>query len=235
MWGSSLDDARMVRANSRQLNQWHNSENTESTNLNRRQDPEDSERSSDDAYQRDGTWGERDAGGPSEVVAMEDYEALRRQLTNMSRTRSKEGEDDSRSLARTLSRTSTRARAAATRRSTRRSTTTRDEESQIGDVDVAPKDEDDFELDQFMREGHFEKRKENRSAKKVGVVYKNLTVKGVGSAATFIKTLPDAILGTFGPDLYHLVTRFIPVLRFGRGGELRTLINDFTGVVRDGR
>ena len=94
-------------------------------------------------------------------------------------------------------------------------------------------DGDEFSLDGFMREGHFEKRKDGRSAKKVGVVYRNLTVKGVGSTATFVRTLPDAVIGTFGPDLYHILTRFIPFLKFG-GGETRTLINDFTGTVRDG-
>jgi len=95
-------------------------------------------------------------------------------------------------------------------------------------------DADDFQLDEFMREGHFEKRTEGRSAKKVGVVYKNLTVKGVGAGATFVKTVPDAILGTFGPDLYRLITRFMPFLKVGHGAPTRTLLNDFTGVVRDG-
>lgn len=84
-----------------------------------------------------------------------------------------------------------------------------------------------------MREGHFEKRTDGESAKKVGVIYKNLTVKGVGSAATFVRTLPDAILGTFGPDLYHTICRFVPALA-RRTGETRALINDFTGCVRDG-
>lgn len=85
-----------------------------------------------------------------------------------------------------------------------------------------------------MREGHFEKRKNGKSAKKVGVVYKHLTVKGVGSTATFVKTLPQAIMGTFGPDLYRIVTNFVPALRMGRHKQTRVLINDFTGVVKDG-
>jgi hypothetical protein len=99
---------------------------------------------------------------------------------------------------------------------------------------VAAEKEDDFELDEFMREGHFEKRKDGRSAKKVGVVYKNLTVKGVGSTASFARTLPDAVLGTFGPDLYRIVSNFIPALKLGRHKQMRTLINDFSGIVKDG-
>jgi len=61
-----------------------------------------------------------------------------------------------------------------------------------------------------------------------------LSVEGVGAGATFVKTVPDAILGTFGPDLYNLVTRFFPFLRLGHGPPTRKLLNDFTGVVRDG-
>ncbi|KAK7943645.1 ABC-2 type transporter-domain-containing protein [Apiospora aurea] len=104
-----------------------------------------------------------------------------------------------------------------------------DVEAGEGDADA----DADFELSNFMREGHFEKRTDDGSAKKVGVLYKDLTVKGVGSATAFVRTVPDAVIGTFGPDLYHIITRFIPSLKFGKT-TTRTLINDFTGCVRDG-
>lgn len=113
--------------------------------------------------------------------------------------------------------------------------TEKDVDDEPGDIGaVAAEKEDDFELGQFMKEGHFEKRKDGESTKKVGVVYKNLTVKGVGSTATFARTLPDAVMGTFGPDLYHLVSGWIPSLRMGRHKKTRTLIHDFSGVVKDG-
>jgi ATP-binding cassette subfamily G (WHITE) protein 2 (SNQ2) len=95
--------------------------------------------------------------------------------------------------------------------------------------------EEEFQLGAFLRDGHFEKRNEaGESTKKVGVVFRHLTVKGVGSSAMFVKTLPSAVIGTFGPDLYRLITRFVPSLHFGKKPPVRTLINDFTGVVRDG-
>jgi len=97
-----------------------------------------------------------------------------------------------------------------------------------------PENDEDFQLEGFMREGHFEKRVDDVSAKKVGVVWKNLNVQGVGSTASFVRTLPDAIVGTFGPDLYKIISRFIPALAFGSHSQTRTLINDFTGIVRDG-
>ena len=74
-------------------------------------------------------------------------------------------------------------------------------EPEAGDVDpdveaqAGAQDEDDFQLGDFLKDGHFEKRQEGRSAKKVGVVYRNLTVEGVGATEVFVKTLPSAILG----------------------------------------
>ena len=110
-----------------------------------------------------------------------------------------------------------------------------DKDLEIGDAGPAAEKEEDFELGHFIKEGHFEKRTEaGSSAKKVGVVFKNLTVKGVGSTANYAQTLPNAVLGTFGPDLYRIICSFVPALRFGKQGQMRTLTNDFTGIVRDG-
>lgn len=121
--------------------------------------------------------------------------------------------------------------------STRREQTDQSSESELeGDIEKQ-KDDDDgdgFELSEFMREGHFEKRVDGRSAKRIGVTWKNLTVRGAGSTSTYTKTLPDAILGTFGPDLYRIVTYFVPQLKLKRHVKLRTLIHDFTGIVRPG-
>lgn len=195
--------------------------------------------SPDAASEVDGTWGERDVGGPVNFrMAMEDYEALRRELTTLSKTRSKSRDrSDGRGLSRVLTGQSRKSKATRTRTraSTRGSATEPDDDLEAGDAQDAADQELDFELDSFMKEGHFEKRTEaGDSAKKVGVVYKNLTVKGVGSKATFVRTLPDAILGTFGPDLYHILSGYIPALRFGKQAQTRDLIHDFTGVVRDG-
>lgn len=122
-----------------------------------------------------GTWGERDTGPVNQRMAMEDYEALRRELTTLSKTRSG-GEKPQNNLQRVRtgeSVKSNRSRQGAHRTQTGASlaaTTTADTEAQKDDSS----EEDDFELDEFMREGHFEKRKDGVSAKKVGVVFKNL-------------------------------------------------------------
>lgn len=183
--------------------------------------------------EHDGTWGEQDTGIESHTQAMEEFETLRLTLSQMSRSRSEQG------LQRPRTGTSQKSRRSRTlRQSMTRPNRDQSEDVENGDpnegVEEQEEEEEDFQLDDFMREGHLEKRVDGRSAKKLGVVWSNLTVKGAGATATSVKTLPDAILGTFGPDLFRLITRFIPQLKFGKSASTRTLIHDFSGVVRDG-
>ena len=195
----------------------------------------------------EGTWGERDVGGPvSHRVAMEDYEEMCRELTHLSRTPSNpDSQKDPESPFRTLTGRSTRSGTRRARRartsSTAHNTSVDDKDLEFGatgnagDAELVADKEEDFELGPFIREGYFEKRTDaGASAKKVGVVFKNLTVKGVGSAANYVQTLPNAILGTFDPDLYRMICNLIPSVHFDRHQQMRTLTNDFTGIVRDG-
>lgn len=174
----------------------------------------------------EGTWGERDVGRPVDFgAAMQDYEDLRREMTQLSRTKSQQTQRTARTRSRVQRALSTRSRNEASRKDSEAAT----------DLEAGHEEGDGFELGDFLRDGHFEKRTEGRSAKKVGVIFRNLTVQGVGATATFVKTLPSAVVGTFGPDLYKLLARFIPSLPApGSRGEKRNLIHDFTGVVRNG-
>lgn len=166
----------------------------------------------------DGRWGERDQGEPvSPEGAREDFEEMRRELTRLSlkRTRSK----DSRTVRSLTS---------------RRASHPRDEEKGM-EEEAAAEEPGDFDLEEFLMGGHLERRTTaGEAAKKVGVVFKNLTVKGVETGASFTRTLPDAVIGTFGPDLYKILCRFIPPLWLGKKPPVRDLVHDFTGVVREG-
>ena len=239
MWGTGPDERLRRQESSAPANQWHTVGDRE-PDADRIHPPvhptEDvEEASSEDVTRRQsGTWGERDVGQFDEEDARENFANLRKELTELERVRSKDTQGAK--LHRTQSGTSRRSKTLS-RPGTRHTATSRTvEESEAGDLEAKPegeREEDEFELDQFMREGHFEKRTDGASAKKVGVIYRNLTVKGVGSAASFVRTLPDAVIGTFGPDLYHILCRFIPALA-RRTGETRDLVHDFTGCVRDG-
>jgi ATP-binding cassette, subfamily G (WHITE), member 2, SNQ2 len=174
-------------------------------------------------------WGERDIGGPVDFrAAMQEYEEMCRDLSQISRARSHQTARSTRAQS-TLRRVLT----GQSRHTDRRTISEADTEAEA--EEETEEEEKGFELGDFLRDGHFEKRRDGQSAKKVGVVFKNLTVQGAGATATFVKTLPSAIISTFGPDLYKILSRFIPKLpNLGASEEIRTLIHDFTGVVRNG-
>jgi ATP-binding cassette, subfamily G (WHITE), member 2, SNQ2 len=174
-------------------------------------------------------------GGPvNRDEAMSEFEEMRQHLTNLSLQRTKSRASTAHRKSFGLTRTRTQPTRQKTRRESDATRATYDDDKDPG-LDADDADEDEFQLGEFLRDGHFEKRTaDGHSAKKVGVVYKHLTVKGVGATVAFTKTLPQAVIGTFGPDLYSLACRFVPALRFGRNPPTRDLIKDFTGVVRDG-
>ncbi|KAI9728900.1 MAG: hypothetical protein M1834_007158 [Cirrosporium novae-zelandiae] len=182
-----------------------------------------------------GVWGERDVGGPvTQRMAMEDYENMRRELTRLSLERSQTSHSRGEGLFRVATGRSSR-RPAITRSAPSAQSTEQEDIEKIGDASPTG-EEKDFELGEFLQDGYFGRRTTlGESAKKVGVVFRNLTVKGVGGNSTFVRTLPHAILGTFGPDLYRILSGFIPAIRFGNHGQTRDLIHDFTGTLRDGQ
>jgi ATP-binding cassette subfamily G (WHITE) protein 2 (SNQ2) len=146
----------------------------------------------------DGTWGERDIGGPVNFRnAMIDYEEMRRELSHLSKSRTSKSEPRRPGSSALKKVSSAASRGSRTRGSMAVSNAAQDPDVEAQD-DEKPAEEDeeeDFELGEFLKDGHFEKRQEGRSAKKVGVVYKHLTVQGVGATTTFVKTLPSTVLG----------------------------------------
>ena len=152
--------------------------------------------SSSTGNEADGTWGERDIGGPVNFrAAMQDYEEMRRELTTLSKTRTNKTNRSGRSNRSGARRSSTARRSEPS--TAARTTTEQDRDVEAFGDEKLPSDdeEDEFELGGFLKDGHFEKRDESGSAKKVGVIYKNLTVKGVGATSTFVRTLPHAVIG----------------------------------------
>merc|ERR1711964_33138 len=117
----------------------------------------------------DGTWGERDIGGPVNLRhAMLDYEEMRRELTNLSKTRSA-GQKSTKSTGQHSSGLK-RITTAGTRRSQKVRTNepdpdleAQDGEKPEGEDEEAVEEEEEFELGEFLKDGHFEKRQEGRS------------------------------------------------------------------------
>ncbi|KAI0165993.1 P-loop containing nucleoside triphosphate hydrolase protein [Xylariaceae sp. FL1272] len=208
MWSTTLDGEALRRTQSgMQAHQRHHGESHLYPANENRSD------TSENRPAREGTWGERDVGEIDQEAALEELEDLRNQLGQLQKSRTHDTQ------------ASRRLRPNASRRS--------GADPEAGQKREDEDEDEDFELGKFIREGRFEKRTEAGSEKRVGVSYRNLTVKGIGSTASYVKTIPDAILGTFGPDLFSLLANLFPSLSFSKP-PMRTLIRDFTGCVRDG-
>ncbi|EOR04827.1 Brefeldin A resistance protein [Wallemia ichthyophaga EXF-994] len=93
-------------------------------------------------------------------------------------------------------------------------------------------DEDEFDLQAFITGARERFQDAGKTHKPhLGVSWRHLTVKGAGSGSTFVKTFPEAVMSTFGPDAYEFVTRYIPQLKIGRKPPVRNLVDDFTGAL----
>ncbi len=145
--------------------------------------------------ENNGTWGERDIRGPVNLhLAMVEYEKMHRELSTLSKSHTSKSIKSNAERGSRLRRLSM----AGSRRSRATSNVRNDFDADLESQDGEKPEEDgedDFELGEFLKDGHFEKRQPGKSAKKVGLVYKNLTVKGVGATTAFVKTLPSAIIG----------------------------------------
>jgi hypothetical protein len=98
----------------------------------------------------------------------------------------------------------------------------------------APELNKEADLIDFLMHAQQQDEQFGRPGKKLGVAYKGLTVKGIDSQRSFVKTFPDAILGSLGPDLWQLIQTWILRRNPAKGAPLRTLIHEFCGVVRGG-
>ncbi len=153
MWGSGPDERLRRQPSSGPANQWHTVGDGEQGNDRRYPthptEAVEGETPENISRYQSGTWGERDAGGFDELYARENFETLRKDLTELGRVRSKDAQ--TLKLQRTISATSRRSKNLS-RPGTRHTATSRTaEESEAGDLEAGPeheKEEDEFVLDQ---------------------------------------------------------------------------------------
>ncbi|KAL1622598.1 ATP-binding cassette transporter snq2 [Neofusicoccum ribis] len=67
--------------------------------------------------------------------------------------------------------------------------------------------------------------------KGLGVSWEDLTVKVRGAATQHVRTFPDAVVGSFGPDLYRLVSSWF---QSSPSADARTILHGFSGSIRSG-
>ncbi|OBR15190.1 ABC-2 type transporter [Colletotrichum higginsianum IMI 349063] len=104
------------------------------------------------------------------------------------------------------------------------------------DSTIAPSlsGENSFDLPDFLRRGIMDMRTPSGGpTKRLGVSFKNLTVKGVESSTKQVVTFPRDLVNTFGPDLYHFIAGIFPKLRLRKEPTV-DLVRNMTGTVRHG-
>lgn len=94
-------------------------------------------------------------------------------------------------------------------------------------------EEQGFDLEKFLQDGQVKEEKIGRKPKRIGVTFKNLSVRGVDPGNTTVKTFPKAVWRTIsGQELLGFANYFA-------GGRLfrpptRYILQDFNGFVRAG-
>ncbi|KAF6819474.1 ABC drug exporter [Colletotrichum plurivorum] len=161
----------------------------------------------------DGRWGENAAGDISVNAALEEFHDLEKELSTIQHRHS-------------------------TTIHPRKSINAQGgNDGRESDSTAAPSvsgDDEPFDLPDFLRRGIMDMRTPTGGpAKRLGVSFRNLTVRGVESSTKQVTTFPQDLLNSFGPDLYRFVAGFFPRLRVGSQPTVE-IIRDMTGTVRHG-
>ncbi|KAK0522180.1 ATP-binding cassette transporter snq2, partial [Tilletia horrida] len=99
-----------------------------------------------------------------------------------------------------------------------------------GNKDVEAQDEeDDFSLVDYLQSVYNESSQHGVKAKRIGVTWDDLTVRGVSSMQLQIRTFPDAVIGTFLGPVFSIASK----LGLFSMGE-RKILQGFNGSVRPG-
>ncbi|KAJ5016581.1 Brefeldin A resistance protein [Colletotrichum sp. SAR 10_99] len=161
--------------------------------------------------EEDGRWGENAAGEISINAALDEFHDLEKELSTLQHRHS---------TAAHHSQPKTHERDAGGE----------------SDSTIAPTEsgENSFDLPDFLRRGIMDMRTPTGGpTKKLGVSFKELTVKGIESSTKQAVTFPRDLLNTFGPDFYHFFTGFFPKLKIHKEPTV-DLIRNMTGTVRHG-
>ncbi|CAK3828461.1 ABC transporter [Lecanosticta acicola] len=87
-----------------------------------------------------------------------------------------------------------------------------------------------FDLEDTLRGARALEEESGIKSKKIGVIWENLTVKGMGGAKIFVKTFPDAFVDFFGFPIKFT----LGLLGIGGKGREVEILQDFKGVVKPG-
>lgn len=100
-----------------------------------------------------------------------------------------------------------------------------------GGTRVSPttSEEEPFDLEATLRGNKHEDEKAGIKSKRIGVLWQNLAVKGIGGTKNYIKTFPMAFVSFF--NVYETVKS---ILGLGKKGRECEILKDFRGVAKPG-
>jgi len=96
-------------------------------------------------------------------------------------------------------------------------------------VSPTTSDEEQFDLEATLRGNKNEDEKAGIKSKRIGVVWDNLTVKGIGGTKNYVKTFPMAFVSFF--NVYDTAKS---IFGFGKKGRECEILKDFRGVAKPG-
>lgn len=89
--------------------------------------------------------------------------------------------------------------------------------------------EEQFDLETVLRGNRDEEESAGIKSKRIGVVFEDLTVSGIGGVKNYVKTFPDAFVSFF-----NVYESFKTILGLGRKGREFDILKNFRGVVKPG-
>lgn len=158
-------------------------------------------------------------------------EARRNNPLGLTRTKSgvsvEQARDDFQQLRKQLSNVSKNSRASRNKEANKEGT--KDDAMEAAVTASSADTEEQFDLEGALRTGLDAEQRAGIRPKHIGVVWENFTVKGMGGFENYVKTFPNAFI-----DFFDVVTPVIKLLGFGKKGVEATLLDNFRGVCQPG-
>ncbi|KKY24186.1 putative abc transporter [Phaeomoniella chlamydospora] len=90
-------------------------------------------------------------------------------------------------------------------------------------------DEEPWDLEDTLRGNRQADHEAGIKAKRIGVIWENLTVRGIGGTKNFVRTFPDAFI-----SFLNVPGTIMHILGYGKKGREFNILQDFRGVAKPG-
>ncbi|KAF2437185.1 ATP-binding cassette transporter ABC2 [Tothia fuscella] len=184
------------------------------------------------SYSYHGTLGDIRPGGPGDQSSQSSHETLHRTYSSIhspAGVNVQRAEAEFAELNRELSRQASH-HSRITRHQSRQGAKSQDAEKVAG---ISPSEsigtEEPFDLENILRGNKSEEEEAGIKNKRIGVIWSDLTVRGIGGAKNYVKTFPYAFVSFF--NVYAIAKS---ILGLGKKGKEVDILRGFRGVLKPG-